>query len=85
MRRIAEDQGSVQAEDWLSKHEKEVFKTAFEVNQEYILRMTSQRQPDICQSQSMNLYFTAEEEEEEIVRLHDIAFRDENILSMYYI
>ena len=85
MRRIAEDQGSVQAEEWLSDNEKAIFKTSFEINQEDILRMAAQRQPNICQSQSINLFITADESEEEISRLHDIAFKDEQIHSLYYV
>ncbi len=90
MRRIAEAQGSVQGEDWLTDHEKKVYRTAFERNQETILLMGSHRQKIMSeggggQGQSLNLYITAEETEEEISRLHDIAFRDEFIHSLYYI
>ena len=88
MKRIAEAQGSVQGEDWLSPHEKKVFKTAFEINQESILLMASHRQQVMgqgAQGQSINLYFQAEESEEEIARLHDIAFKDPWIHSLYYI
>lgn len=90
MQRIAENQGSVQLEDWLSDHEKAVFKTAFEINQETILLMASHRQKVICntnggQGQSINLFFTADETEGEISRLHDIAFKDPWIHSLYYI
>ena len=65
MRRISEDQGSIQGESWLSDHEKLVFRTAFEINQETILRMAAQRQPYVDQGQSVNLYFTADEDERE--------------------
>lgn len=90
MTRIANAQGSVQGEDWLDDHQKKVFKTAFELNQETILLMASHRQKIMNeggggQSQSLNLFFTAEESEEEISRLHHIAFEDENIQSLYYI
>lgn len=88
MKRIAEAQGSVQGESWLSNHEKKVFKTAFEINQESILLMASHRQQVMgpgAQGQSVNLYFQAEEPEEEISRIHDIAFKDPWIFSLYYI
>lgn len=90
MNHIAEAQGSVQGEDWLSDYEKKVFRTAFEQNQETILLMGSHRQKIMSeggggQGQSLNLYMTKEESEEEISRLHDIAFRDEYIHSLYYI
>lgn len=88
MKRIAEAQGSVQGEDWLSEHEKEVFRTAFELNQETILLMASHRQQVMgqrAQGQSINLFFPMEATEEEISRLHHIAFNDEWIHSLYYI
>lgn len=88
MKRIAEAQGSVQGESWLSDHEKKVFKTAFEINQESIILMASHRQQVMgpgAQGQSVNLYFQAEEPEEEISRIHDIAFKDPWIFSLYYI
>jgi ribonucleoside-diphosphate reductase alpha chain len=85
MRRIAEDQGSVQGEDWLTDHEKAVFRTAFEVSQESILLMAAHRQREVDQGQSVNLFFTADETEEEIARIHDIAFKDPYIHSLYYL
>lgn len=92
MKRIAEAQGSVQGEDWLTDDEKLVFRTAFEINQESILRMGSQRQKimnsgddSVGQGQSLNLYLTAEESEEEISRLHRLALEDEYLQSLYYV
>jgi ribonucleoside-diphosphate reductase alpha chain len=90
MTRIANAQGSIQGEDWLNDHEKKVFKTAFEQNQETIILMASHRQKIMNeggggQGQSLNLFFTSEETEEEISRIHNIAFEDENIQSLYYI
>jgi len=77
--------GSVQHLDWLTDHEKLVFRTAFEVDQEAILRMASARQPYLCQGQSLNFYVSEDGDEERIARLHRKAFLDENILSLYYI
>lgn len=92
MKRIANAQGSVQGEDWLSDHEKLVFRTAFELNQETILLMGSQRQrimnsgvDSVGQGQSLNLFITAEETEEEISRLHRIALEDDYLQSLYYV
>jgi len=90
MKRISEAQGSVQGEDWLSDHEKNVFRTAFELNQETILMMGSHRQRIMnegggAQGQSLNLYFLAEESEVEISRLHNLAFEDLYIQSLYYV
>lgn len=90
MTRISEAQGSVQGEDWLSDHEKKVFRTAFELNQETVLLMGGHRQRIISdggggQGQSLNIYITAETPEEEISRLHYIALEDEDIHSLYYV
>lgn len=90
LERINNAQGSVQGEDWLSDHEKKVFKTAFEINQESILIMASHRQRIMSQGgggqgQSVNLFFQKEEPESEIARIHNIALEDEWIHGLYYV
>lgn len=82
---ISDRQGSVQWVDWLDDHEKEVFKTAYEINQEAILRLASTRQRYICQAQSINLFFDADEDEEYIAYIHALAFVDPYIKSLYYL
>jgi ribonucleoside-diphosphate reductase alpha chain len=82
---IANRDGSVQHVDWLTDDEKEVFKTAFEINQNVILDLASQRQRYVCQAQSINLFFGADDPEEYISEVHKRAFLDENILSLYYV
>lgn len=77
--------GSVQWVSWLSQHEKLVFKTAFEINQEVVIRLASQRQRNLCQGQSINLHFPADTDPAWISHIHKLAFEDENILSLYYI
>ncbi|MCD1628450.1 ribonucleotide reductase N-terminal alpha domain-containing protein [Marinobacter shengliensis] len=77
--------GSVQHLDWLTDHEKAVFRTAFEVNQETILRLASARQKWLCQGQSLNFFVSEDGDEERIARLHTEALLDPNILSLYYI
>ncbi len=82
---IKEKMGSVQNVIWLSDEEKKVFKTAFEINQEVVIRLASQRAKFIDQWQSLNLFFSANESEELISKIHRMAFEDENILGLYYI
>jgi ribonucleoside-diphosphate reductase alpha chain len=77
--------GSVQHVEWLTPEEKLVFKTAFEIDQVVIIRLASGRKKFIDQWQSLNLFFSAEESEAVISRVHQIAFEDENILALYYI
>jgi ribonucleoside-diphosphate reductase alpha chain len=76
--------GSVQHLEWLTDHEKEVFKTAYEIDQHAIIRLASTRQPHICQGQSLNVFFSADEEEEYIMEVMQAAFVDENIKGLYY-
>lgn len=78
-------QGSVQHVTWLSEHEKEVFKPAFEINQEVILQLASARQMYIDQGQSLNLFFGADEDEGYISYIHELAMRDPFILGLYYV
>ena len=90
LERINNAQGSVQGEDWLTDHEKKVFKTAFELNQETILLMASHRQKIMSQGgggqgQSVNLFFQKEEPESEISKLHNLALEDEWIHGLYYV
>lgn len=84
MQELTDAQGSVQGVDWLTPEEKEVFKTAFEINQEAILRMAAARQKKLCQGQSLNLFFSADEDEAYIADIHEKAVRDENIFGLYY-
>jgi ribonucleoside-diphosphate reductase alpha chain len=81
---IADKLGSVQHLDFLTDHEKLVFKTAYEIDQFALIRLAAQRQPFICQSQSLNLFFDADEDEEYISAVHQEAFRNPNIKSLYY-
>ena len=55
---ISSNDGSVQHLDILDDKEKEVFKTANEINQIWIIEHAHVRQEFICQSQSVNLFFT---------------------------
>lgn len=82
---ITDKQGSVQHVAWLNEHEKAVFKTAFEINQKAIIRMASARGRYIDQWQSLNLFFASDEDPAWIAEVHSEAFRDPNILGLYYI
>jgi ribonucleoside-diphosphate reductase alpha chain len=77
--------GSVQGVSWLNEHEQRVFKTAFEINQQHVLRHAAARAKYLDQWQSLNLFFDANAPEEEISAVHKQAFLDENIRGLYYI
>jgi len=84
LKRIAVNR-TIAAEDWLSEHEKKVFRCAFEIPMEDYLRLCSLRQKYIDQAQSINLYFSSADTEEYISEVHKAAFNDPGILSLYYI
>lgn len=82
---ILNNGGSVQNVKWLNDEEKKVFKTAFEIDQKVLIRLASTRQNWIDQGQSLNLFFSSSDSPDYISEVHQEAFLDENILSLYYI
>lgn len=85
IRSVIDNQGSVQHLDWLSDEEKLMLRTAFEIDQRALLRLASTRQKYLCQGQSFNMFFSAEEEEEYIAQIHKEFFLDEYLKGAYYI
>ena len=81
---VLEAKGSVQHLDFLSSHEKEVFKTAREIDQFEIVKQAADRTPFICQAQSLNLFVHPEIDGEELVRLHLAAWKN-GVKSLYYL
>ena len=67
---IAGNEGSVQHLDILTDDEKELFKTANEINQIWLVEHAYKRQEFICQAQSLNLFFTLPSATEE-QQVHD--------------
>ena len=62
---IAGNNGSVQHLSMLDDKEKELFKTANEINQIWIIEHAHKRQEFLCQSQSINLFFVLPKATEE--------------------
>lgn len=81
---LRENNGSVQHVNWLSDEEKLVFKTAFEIDQATLLRLASVRQESLCQTQSLNLFFSAEEDEAYISQIMKQFIEDEQLPTLYY-
>ena len=77
--------GSVQHVEWLTEEEKKVFRTAFEYDQNVLIRLAAQRGQWIDQWQSLNLFFAAGEDPKYIADVHRAAFENENILALYYV
>lgn len=82
---IISNAGSVSGLDFLSDHEKAVFRTAFEVDQMAIIRMANARGQFIDQGQSVNLFFSNDAEEGYISSVHYEALKSEFIKGLYYI
>jgi ribonucleoside-diphosphate reductase alpha chain len=72
---ILQNDGSVQHLDFLADNEKDVFKTAFEIDQNWVVEMARSRQEYICQGQSVNLFFPAGADKAYVNQVHRRAFR----------
>lgn len=79
---IAND-GSIQHLIELTEIEKDVFKTAFEIDQTWIINQAADRQEHICQSQSTNIFFSPTERIEVIHWVHLLAWKNK-MKSLYY-
>jgi len=82
---ILDNGGSVQHVTWLSEHDKEVFKTAFELDQNAIIKQASDRQQHIDQGQSLNLFFKPTDPGSYIAQVHNNALKDKWIKGLYYV
>jgi ribonucleoside-diphosphate reductase alpha chain len=80
---IVEQEGSVQHLDCLTNEEKAVYRTAFEIDQRWIIELAADRTPYICQSQSLNLFLPADIDKWDLHMLHWTAW-ERGIKSLYY-
>ena len=83
-RSIVTNKGSVQHLDFLTEEEKEVFKTAVEINQSWVVEHASNRQEFICQSQSVNLFFPPDVNKGDLHNVHMLAWA-KNMKTLYYL
>jgi ribonucleoside-diphosphate reductase alpha chain len=82
--RIVQEQGSVQGLEELNDLEKATFKTAFEMDQRWLIELAADRQPFICQSQSLNLFLSSDIHKRTLHVLHHLAWK-KNLKSLYYL
>jgi len=80
---ILKHQGSVQHLECLSDDEKDVFKTAFEIDQRWIIELAADRTPLICQSQSLNIFLPGDVDKWDLHMLHWMAW-ERGVKSLYY-
>jgi ribonucleoside-diphosphate reductase alpha chain len=78
------NEGSVQHLEWMSDWDKEVFKTAFELDQRWVIDHAAGRQPYICQGQSVNLFFPAGTDKAYVNEVHLRAF-NKKLKGLYYL
>ena len=81
-RQVSADKGSVQGLD-LDKDLKDTFKTAFEIDQHWIIDHAASRQPFICQAQSINLFFRADVPKKYVHSVHFSAWK-KSLKTLYY-
>ena len=80
---ITTSEGSVQHLDFLTEDEKAVFRTAFEIDQRWIIEHAGDRSDAICQSQSINLFLPADIHKRDLHQLHYQAWK-KGVKSLYY-
>ena len=80
---ITTNQGSVSHLGFLTDIEKDTFKTAFEIDQRWIVELGADRTPHISQAQSVNIFVPADIHKKE---RHDIHFQawKKGLKSLYY-
>jgi ribonucleoside-diphosphate reductase alpha chain len=76
--------GSVQHLDFLDDWTKDVFKTAVEIDQRWVIDLAADRQQYICQSQSLNVFFPANVSKQELHAIHMMAWK-KKVKTLYYL
>ena len=80
---ILENEGSVQHLECLTDDEKDVFKTAFEMDQRWVIELAADRSPYICQGQSVNIFIPGDVNKWDLHMLHWTAW-EKGVKSLYY-
>tara|TARA_B100000686_G_scaffold213272_1_gene220235 strand:- start:563 stop:2494 length:1932 start_codon:yes stop_codon:yes gene_type:complete len=80
---ITTNQGSISHLDFLTNHEKDVFKTAFELDQKWIVELGAERTPYVSQAQSINIFLPADVHKKELHQIHFQAWK-KGLKSLYY-
>ena len=81
---IITNKGSCQHLEFLTDDEKDVFKTAVELNQAWLVEHAADRQQYICQSQSLNLFFPPDVNKGDLHNAHMLAWA-KNLKTLYYL
>lgn len=81
---ILEHEGSVQHLDTLTDDEKSIFKTAFELDQRWVVELAADRTEQVCQAQSVNLFIPGNVDKWDLHMLHWRAW-ETGVKSLYYL
>jgi len=81
---IITNKGSVQHLPFLTEGEKSIYKTAQELDQNWVVQHAGDRQPFICQGQSVNIFFPAGADKSYVNRVHIKAW-SEGLKGLYYL
>ena len=81
---IVTNGGSVQHLEFLDEWTKYVFKTAVEIDQRWVVDMAADRQKQICQSQSLNVFFPSDVSKQELHAIHMMAWK-KKVKTLYYL
>lgn len=81
---IITKKGSVQHLPFLTEGEKAIFKTADELDQNWVIRHAADRQTYICQGQSVNLFFPAGAPKSYVSQVHLRAWKS-GLKGLYYL
>ncbi len=80
---ILAHEGSVQHLEGITDDEKSVFRTAFEIDQRWVIELAADRAPLVCQGQSLNLYLRSDTHKWDLLMLHWTAW-ERGVKSLYY-
>ena len=80
---ITQHEGSVQHLDFLDDHERMVFRTAFELDQRWLIELAADRAPFVCQAQSLNIFLPANVHKKDLHMIHFTAWK-KGVKSLYY-
>lgn len=81
---IVKNSGSVQHLEFLTDDEKKLYKTAYEIDQHWVIEQADARQQYICQAQSLNLFFPAGVSREYYNSVHLKALTAPYLKTLYY-
>ena len=80
---ITANNGSAQHLEWMDEYTKDVYKTAYEIDQRYIIEQAADRTPSIDQSQSLNIFLPHDVSKKDLLALHLYAWK-KGVKTLYY-